>query len=472
MCKTKWICWGLCLSAVLGLSFSGLAQTLVVKSERSVVGSLVKVAIVLNSAPQGLERYQISLSAANAKNIAFESVNFPGPWVRQGSWSTDFRGDKIVIASQDIDNAYRAGDTNILLAEVYVRGTARGTTGIQISAEELLDDHQTAFRVATPPATLDVVGGPEPSQAGLVGGNDGLPVDALSATPIILTQAPRGLASYRVTVTLAEGRMADIEGVDFAAFGGNSEFEITSDRDSVSFSAQDLQNEIQPGDAGIVLARVRIRARLSGITPLIVTANRLEDDSGGSVSPSVENGIMSIGDQVDVPPEFSDFNPRGFANLSDTQPALSADVRDIGSGLEPNSIRLEVSDQQGSHSFSLGDPGVSWDGQVFRVNLSQAGVFLTAGRVEANVSARDHGGHFGFGIWQFWVAGPGGSVPPSGSSIAKALDVNRNGVLDDPEIRTAITLWITSTPVPGTGQLISDAEIKRLIQLWVTGGSV
>lgn len=58
-------------------------------------------------------------------------------------------------------------------------------------------------------------------------------------------------------------------------------------------------------------------------------------------------------------------------------------------------------------------------------------------------------------------------------SIEQALDENRNGTIDDPEIIRAIDLWIRQEPVPGTGgQVISDAAIIRIINLWIRRESV
>lgn len=464
--------WGAAVVfVVFGLAFTGLAQTLRVDSNRVPVGSLTRVPVVLNAAPQGLSGFTVQLSISNHDAATFEGVVFPGDWVREGSWEIVGRGDLLEIASKDVNNAFNASDTEILLAEVLLRGTARASTQIQIVSNQLLDDGLTQFQVAISNATLEVTGGPDPGLTGLVGGNDGVSVDALSATPVILTGAPRGLKSYRISLRLEQGTFADIEGVDFEAFGGNAEFDISSDRDSVSFSAHDLDHVVSAGDEGIVLARVRIRGQLLGNTPLMVTANRLEDDAGGSVSPTVEHGILTVGARLDVPPEFTGLQPQAFSVLSNTQPAITVDIGDVGSGLDPNTVQVVIVDSsRRQHSFDLQSHGASWDGHTFRVNLAQAGVSLAAGRVDVEIHARDQGGHFGFAAWQFVVEGGGGG--PGGQTIAQALDANDNGRLDDAEIVVAITLWITGTPVPGVGQLISDDEIKRLIQLWVTGASV
>lgn len=63
--------------------------------------------------------------------------------------------------------------------------------------------------------------------------------------------------------------------------------------------------------------------------------------------------------------------------------------------------------------------------------------------------------------------------PPSGNqTVAQALDVNANRLLDDAEIRQAIQFWILGQTVPGANQTIDDALIRQLIQMWILGQRV
>ncbi len=56
---------------------------------------------------------------------------------------------------------------------------------------------------------------------------------------------------------------------------------------------------------------------------------------------------------------------------------------------------------------------------------------------------------------------------PEVISIEQALDTNQNGVIDDSEIKIAITYWVDEFEIPGTGgQIIDDAKVKELIEMW------
>lgn len=61
-----------------------------------------------------------------------------------------------------------------------------------------------------------------------------------------------------------------------------------------------------------------------------------------------------------------------------------------------------------------------------------------------------------------------------GVCIPFALDTNKNGVLDDAEIITAIDLWVKNGDVPGCSppRKINDSEIIRLIDVWVKGSTL
>jgi|GEM_PF-3474697 len=51
-------------------------------------------------------------------------------------------------------------------------------------------------------------------------------------------------------------------------------------------------------------------------------------------------------------------------------------------------------------------------------------------------------------------------------NIARALDTDRNGFLDDREILWALDLWIRQAPVPGFGVVLTDTQLLELLELW------
>jgi len=54
-------------------------------------------------------------------------------------------------------------------------------------------------------------------------------------------------------------------------------------------------------------------------------------------------------------------------------------------------------------------------------------------------------------------------------SVESVLDGNGNSRIDDDEILEAIRLWISSSPVPNTLQVIDDTQVLVLVELWILG---
>lgn len=59
----------------------------------------------------------------------------------------------------------------------------------------------------------------------------------------------------------------------------------------------------------------------------------------------------------------------------------------------------------------------------------------------------------------------------SNTDVAVALDNNFNMMVDDAEIVTAVQLWATGSPIPGTDITISDPAMKDLVHYWTSGQS-
>ncbi len=91
-------------------------------------------------------------------------------------------------------------------------------------------------------------------------------------------------------------------------------------------------------------------------------------------------------------------------------------------------------------------------------------IFQTPGTYTVTVTAQPSGSTRSVTVT---VAGEAACLP-------FALDTNKNKVLDDGEIITAIDLWVKNGDVPGCSppKKISDAQIIQLIDLWVKGSQL
>jgi len=91
-------------------------------------------------------------------------------------------------------------------------------------------------------------------------------------------------------------------------------------------------------------------------------------------------------------------------------------------------------------------------------------IFQTPGTYTVTVTARPSGSSRSVTVT---VAGEAACLP-------FALDTNKNKVLDDAEIITAIDLWVKNGDVPGCSppKKIGDSQIIQLIDLWVKGSQL
>jgi hypothetical protein len=91
-------------------------------------------------------------------------------------------------------------------------------------------------------------------------------------------------------------------------------------------------------------------------------------------------------------------------------------------------------------------------------------IFQTSGTYTVTVTARPSGSSKSVTV----------TVAGEASCLPFALDTNKNKVLDDAEIITAIDLWVKNGDVPGCSppKKIGDTQIIQLIDLWVKGSQL
>ncbi|MDH7505234.1 MAG: hypothetical protein QHH25_03775 [Candidatus Acetothermia bacterium] len=471
----------LALLAVSSAAGVGLAQTVTIGQGQSPLGAATELAVILNSAPRGLAEFELTVRLGTGVVGEVEALSFPETFREDARVELAPDRDSVKIKSVDRLHQVEAGASGITLAVLRLRGTLTGQSSLEVLVGEMRDDLGNPFDVATQAGELRVYSNLTPGLPAVVGGSDSVYAGAVVEVPVILTEAPEGLSSYRVRVSLAEGDLADILGVVFIAFAGQAQAQVAVDKNSIDFSASDDENIVKQGDAGIVLGRVQFKGVLLGESALKVEVVSMFDDQGRLMHPLLVNGELTVGQVSDLaPPEFFELQPFGPVGIA--QPAVSARVLDPGSGVNPETLLLRLWDAQGLREFRKGDRGVGWDGEKFSVNLSQLGLSLARGEVFVQLWAADNSGHLGMAAWTFTVT-VGGPPPPGGLSIEQAIAAlvpgdppgaaNPDLVIGDQEILRAISFWINGEAVPNTGgQTIDDSKMLELIALWIGGTPV
>jgi len=101
-------------------------------------GSSKNVQIVLDSVPKGLSGFNITISVLDPKTAEITAFSFPD-W---GKWhmKSTIPSSSVWIKTIDLDNKVRSGDTNVLLGTITLTGKKVGTTNLNLTKIEIVDD--------------------------------------------------------------------------------------------------------------------------------------------------------------------------------------------------------------------------------------------------------------------------------------------------------------------------------------------
>jgi hypothetical protein len=112
---------------------------------------------------------------------------------------------------------------------------------------------------------------------------------------VVLTAAPDGLAGFAVDLTV-EGDGARIADAGYPdTFGLTSTPEVADDGTSVRLEAADLDEQVQPGATGVVLATVELAGESAGEATLRVEPLQFDADGGASIDPATQAGTVTVG---------------------------------------------------------------------------------------------------------------------------------------------------------------------------------
>jgi hypothetical protein len=165
-------------------------------------------------------------------------------------------------------------------------------------------------------------------------------VGGTASLNLTIDSLPTGLSGYDINITAADPAVAEITGVSFpswAVLNDNS----TVPTSNLRISAVDLNNQVQPGAANVTLATITLQGLSDGSTPLQITANEIDDDSGNMITPVIQPGSFA----VTVP------QPEG--NISVTSTPSGAEISLDGVDTQNVTPYTLTSVTPGSHTVSV-----------------------------------------------------------------------------------------------------------------------
>ena len=119
-----------------------------------------------------------------------------------------------------------------------------------------------------------------------------LAVGQTASIPIVLSEAPSGMAGYDFVVTLGNSAVAHLVGAEFPAFGLTSQTLVSSSE--IHLRVADLMHIAEAGAADVTLATVTVEGVKKGNTDIQIVVNRLDDDGGYPIGANVVSGSVRV----------------------------------------------------------------------------------------------------------------------------------------------------------------------------------
>lgn len=117
----------------------------------------------------------------------------------------------------------------------------------------------------------------------------GYAVDA----PITLDSAPNGISGYEMTITLSDPAIATIDSVVVPPDFGLTYVEQVS-TSQVKVMGADLSQAVQGNLSGVNLVTLNLTTTKQGLSAIIISLTRLDDDSGIPILPQVVDGSLTV----------------------------------------------------------------------------------------------------------------------------------------------------------------------------------
>ena len=116
-------------------------------------------------------------------------------------------------------------------------------------------------------------------------------IGEIVSVPLILTQAPDGLAGFLMEFSLSDVSVGSIVSVEFPEYGLT--YEAVTDGSQVRFAAADLFQLFEAGATDSTLAFVNIQGMSEGSTMLQLGVVQMDDDNGDPITPQVFDGTFT-----------------------------------------------------------------------------------------------------------------------------------------------------------------------------------
>lgn len=119
------------------------------------------------------------------------------------------------------------------------------------------------------------------------------PAGGVTSTDVTLDSSD-GLQQFNITVTIVNGSVADIQGVQGRALSGPMFQVVSRSSDSVTIRGADLLNTVQESSRSVTVATLYVNNTAPGETSLRITSASITTDNGETLTPVTHAGSLVV----------------------------------------------------------------------------------------------------------------------------------------------------------------------------------
>jgi PKD repeat protein len=207
----------------------------------------------------------LGTTVAVGQNVAFTDASTGAT-----SWSWDFRDGNSSITTQSPSHAFpAAGIYNVTLTATNAGGSSVVVHDVKVSSQPIIS-FVPVSQTVLPSGTTTYM--------------------------IQMDNAPNGLAGYDMYVSLDTSTVADITTVTYDTVNwAQMTMSPTMPADSIHIGAVDTNQKIYPGSTGpFTLATITVRGTTAGTSNLVLSALKMDDDSGNPITATLNTGTITV----------------------------------------------------------------------------------------------------------------------------------------------------------------------------------
>lgn len=256
-------------------------------------GSTSLLTVVLADAPAGLQATDLRIDLETTGIIQIIGKERLGNWPMQALNQTT---TSVQVHIVDLFDAIRPGAHQVPLLQLRLQAMIAGQTSATLTVERFQDDKGGEAPVSSFSTTLSF--NPQVTQEELpimVAGDLALEVGDKAQTALTLAQAPQGLQSADLILSVEDPAIARFSDVTPGVLDGDAFMVLERSASSIHLRLLDLlRNRIQAGAHDQDLVKLTVEGLQMGQTRLLINVVAFVDDQGNTVTPQISPGRIDV----------------------------------------------------------------------------------------------------------------------------------------------------------------------------------